>query len=119
MATITVVASNPAGHGSNVEKYFWETLTETNADGSPVTPAGLINGTVQVTGTFGSATVVLQGTCDGTNWVTVEDNAGNAISLTAAGAADFSCNYLSLRPFSSGGTGQDVDVTMILRHHVT
>lgn len=112
MATITPVRSSPAW---NIEKIFWETLTE-NDTATAVVPAGRIRGSVQVTGTFGSATVVLQGSNDGTNYATLEDNAGNAISLTAAGLADFSADCLQIRPSASGGTGQDVDITVILRH---
>ena len=72
-------------------------------------------GSVQVTGTFGSATIALQASNDGTNFVTLKDSAGTAISFTAAGMAEFSTAALYLKPTSSGGTADNVTVTVILR----
>jgi hypothetical protein len=72
-------------------------------------------GSVQVTGTFGGATITLQGSNDGTNFVTLKDSAGTAISVTAAGMAEFSTAALYLKPTSSGGTADNVTVTVILR----
>jgi len=47
-------------------------------------PGSLIRG-VQFTGTFGSGgTIVLEGSNDGTNFVTLTDPQGNAISKTSA-----------------------------------
>jgi len=88
--------------------------------GETATPVKLQNmqglaGSVQVTGTFGSATIVLQVSNDGTNWTTLSDSTGAAISLTAAGMREFSTAALFLRPSSSGGTGDNVDVTVVLR----
>ena len=72
-------------------------------------------GSVQITGTFGSATITLQGSNDGTNYVTLKDGGGNAISFTAAGMAEFSTAALYLKPTSTGGTSDNVTVTVILR----
>lgn len=114
MATITPAFSSPA---VNIQKVVWETLT-TGDTATAWTPAGLMPlfGAIQVTGTFGGATVVLQGTCDGTNWVTVKDKNNAEISLTSAGAFEFATAMLSLRPLISGGTSDDVDVTIICRN---
>jgi hypothetical protein len=84
------------------------------------TPVKLINqeglaGSVQVTGTFGSATITLQVSNDGTNFVTLKDSAGADISLTAAGMREFSTAALYLKPTSSGGTSDNVTVTVVLR----
>lgn len=72
-------------------------------------------GAVQVTGTFGGATIVLQVSNDGTNFVTLKDGTGTNISFTSAGMAEFSTAALWLRPSSSGGTSDDVTVTVVLR----
>jgi hypothetical protein len=72
-------------------------------------------GSVQVTGTFGSATITLQASNDGTNYVTLKDSTGTAISFTAAGMAEFSTAALYLKPTSTGGTADNVTVTVILR----
>ena len=70
---------------------------------------------VQVTGTFGGATIVMQGSLDGTNFFNLTDAFGNALSITAAGGADMNTAVLHIRPSSSGGTGDDVTVTFVIR----
>jgi hypothetical protein len=72
-------------------------------------------GSIQVVGTFGGASVALQGSNDGTNWVGLSDRAGTAIAITAAGGSEFSTSYVYLRPLATGGTGDDLDVFIALR----
>ena len=72
-------------------------------------------GAVQVTGTFGSATIALQVSNDGTNYVTLRDSAGSNITFTAAGMAEFSTAARYIKPTSSGGTADNVTVTIVLR----
>jgi hypothetical protein len=72
-------------------------------------------GSVQVTGTFGSATIALQVSNDGTNFVTLKNSLGEDITFTAAGMAEFSTAALYIKPTSSGGTADNVTVTVILR----
>lgn len=113
MATITPVINAPI---SGVASYTWETVTE-NDTASAVIPAGSepIFGSIQFTGTFGGATGVLQGSNDASNWVTLKDPNGTAVSTTAVGAFEFSTAMTYLRPSFSAGTSQDVDVVMVLR----
>lgn len=69
--------------------------------------------TFGVTGTFGGATVILQGSFDGgTTWVTLNDYKGNAISFTAAGVALVAENPPLIRPSTSGGTGTVIAATL-------
>lgn len=84
------------------------------------TPVKLINqaglaGAVQVTGTFGSATIALQVSNDGTNFATLKDGTGAAITFTAAGMSEFSTAALFIKPTSTGGTADNVTVTISLR----
>lgn len=99
----------------------WETLDNSDSDGAAWEPAGLsalVCG-VQVTGTFDSATVVMQGSWDGTNYVTLKDLDGSDISMTSAGVAEFSTSAAKIRPSTSGGgNSQDIDVTLIARGHM-
>ena len=61
--------------------------------------------TFGVTGTFGSATVVLKGSFDGgTTWIGLHDFANNAVSFTAAGMSLVAENPPLIAPFTSGGT---------------
>lgn len=113
MATIQFDAAMP---GHKCLTAAWEGLS-TGDTASPLTIDGTMGaiGSVQVTGTFGGATVVLQVSNDGTNWVTIKSLLGLDVSLTAAGLVEFSTGALFLRPAISGGTGDDVDVTVVLR----
>ena len=72
-------------------------------------------GSVQVTGTFGGATIALQVSNNGTNFVTLKDSTGTDITFTAAGMREFSTAALFIKPTSSGGTSDDVTVTVVLR----
>lgn len=76
--------------------------------------AGLA-GAVQFAGTFGGATVTLTGSNDGTNFVTLTDQVGTDISVTVAGLIEFSTACRYIKPGISGGTGDAVDVTVVLR----
>ena len=72
-------------------------------------------GAVQVTGTFGGATIALQVSNNGTNFVTLNDAVGSPITFTAAGMREFSTAALFIKPTSSGGTADNVTVTITLR----
>lgn len=94
---------------------LWETLT--NGDtGRPLLCPHFADKSVQVTGTFGSGgTVILEGSNDGTNWETLNDPQGTAISLTVAGMYQVLENTKMVRPSVTAGDGAtDLDVTMIV-----
>lgn len=113
MATITPTYD---GAYDKALEVFWEALTESDTAAAWV-PSGLeaLIAGVQVTGTFGGATVVLEGSWDGTNYETLRSIDGAAISLTAAGYAEFATTAKVIRPSASGGSSQDVDITIIAR----
>lgn len=113
MAEIAYAEANPFDPG--LTTVTWETLTEADTAGAYFMVNGPKRGCVTVTGTFGGATVVLQGSNDGTNWVTLTDLAGSAISVSAAGIAEFSTACMYVRASAGSGTGQDVDIIMALR----
>lgn len=100
------------------DEITWETLTSSNAAGSAYEPerTRAAIAAVQFTGTFDSATAVLQGSNDGTNWVTLNDTLGSAISFTSAGYAELSTALAYIRPSTSGGSGsQDIDCVLVAR----
>jgi len=72
-------------------------------------------GAVQFAGTFGGATVTLEGSNDGTNYATLTDPIGTDISTTSAGIYEFSTAVRYIKPGISGGSGDAVDVTVVLR----
>ena len=114
MATV-----NPArgSLGWGVETILWETMVTADTIVADLpSGAGPITGSIQVTVTFnGGTTVTLTGSNDGTNYVTIKDLAGDDISFTAAGAADFTTAMGYLKPAIASGSADDVDATVILR----
>jgi len=67
---------------------------------------------VQATGTFDSGTVTLQGSNDGTNWVSLVDPQGNAIAFTAAGGEQLLETPVWIRPIISGGTSPAINIIL-------
>ena len=73
----------------------------------------LSTASVQVSGTIGGATIVLQGSNDGVTYTTLKDTAGTDISFTAAGYVEFSSAAAFIKPSISGGTGDSINVTVV------
>lgn len=67
-------------------------------------------------GAWGSATLIMQGSNDGTNYVALNDLGGDAISLTEDGGFSVGEAHRELRPSMSGGTGDNVNVTLTVRY---
>jgi hypothetical protein len=113
MATVTPVLNTTV---VGVPRLIWEAL----ATGDTVTPFVVtqqygLAASVQVVGTFGGATVSLEVSNDGTNWVIAKDLQGEDITLTDTGYFEFSLSAAYIRPAISGGTSDDVDVIVVLR----
>lgn len=86
----------------------WTPLTTTNADGDPISYAsnGMGGVTFQVNGTFGaSGAMVVEGSNNGTNWYTLNDQANNAVSFSAAGLKTVRDMPLFIRPRVTAGDG--------------
>jgi hypothetical protein len=113
MATITPTR-NAIEYGTEIVSWTGLSTADTGTAIFANKTSG-ISGFMQVTGTFGGATIVLQGSNDNTNWVTLKDVTASNLSFSAAGGADFSTAAAYIRPSSSGGTGDDVTVTLTLR----
>ena len=92
-----------------VQGVEWETVGNTDV-GQPHEMAAWPDRTVHLFGTWGGATIVIQGSNDGTNWQTLRDPGGTLLSFTADGLKGILENPRFIRPSSSGGTGTDVDV---------
>jgi len=70
--------------------------------------------TIEIIGTWGGATAVIEGSNDGTNWNTLNDIEGEPLSFTEdSGFKLVLENPLYVRPSTSGGTGTDLDVTIV------
>ncbi len=93
----------------------WAGLT-TGDVGDALRYAGHADRTVQVFGTFGGATVTLQGSLDGTNWATLNDAQGDPISITAAKIESVTEAVRFTRPSVSGGSGASLTVMLFMRN---
>ena len=88
--------------------------------GQTVQHAGAADMSFQVFGTFGSATVILQGSnqpFDGTidTFWTLTDQADNAISFTSAGGEAVAPLAAAIRPSTSGGSGTAITAILFIR----
>ena len=116
MANVTPTHKQ-VGRGAHL--YTW---VMTNADnGLPVSVPGAADKSVQNVGTWGGATVVMQGSNDGTTWFELNavQNFTTAISSTAdatPGIQQIGENTVYVRPVSSGGTGTSVTVYLLARN---
>lgn len=70
---------------------------------------------VQISGTFNSATIVFQGSNNGSDYATLTDPQGNAISKTAAAIEAVSEHTRYIKPATSGGTSSAVTVTVLVK----
>ncbi len=118
MALITGLRTPTPGNTFHV---IWETLTETDDVGHPTSIPGASDRSIQVKGTVGGATVLIEGsnvlapTVDG-DWFTLHDENGDLLSFTAVDIGHaVSENTLHVRPRLTGGAGTDVDVLMLFR----
>lgn len=104
---------------AGVVLYKWEALGNAD-DGAPVSIGYAADITVQAIGTFGSATVRLQGSNDGTNWHNMTQKGGTTtLGFTAAGVHSVNEMPAYIRPLTAGGTGTDVDVIVAVHARFT
>lgn len=112
MATITPTKSY-------TERWvIWEWTPVTEADVASAAelthrPADII---LQVSGTFGAATIKASGSLDDTTYQgDLEDPGGTAIAITAAGGKAIRDAWRYIKPTWSGGTGQSNTIKLIAR----
>ena len=85
--------------------YTWGPLTTTNTAGEAITVGDYADRSIQFTGPFGGATAVLEGSNDGTNYLTLKDPQGNDLSFTSADGGDVSTVMWWTRVSITGGDG--------------
>lgn len=96
--------------------HHWS-LTTANTDGVPISFPGAADRVIQVLGTMGGATCILEGSLDGgTTYFGLKDPNGNAVSFTSAGGCAITENCLLIRPrLSVGGSGAAIEVYLLSR----
>lgn len=118
MATITPTISNPSKFKDYSIIYQWSSLTNDTSDvGAALELPGWADRSVQITGTFGAGgTCVIEGSNDGTNYVTLNNLQGSALSLTSATVKGIAEITRYIRPRISGGDGTtSLTITILAR----
>ena len=102
--------------GNNVHFLQWTPLLNGDS-GAPFSMSGYADRSAQIVGTFGAGgTVLLEGSNDGTNYATLNDPQGVAISKTATGIFEISQIVKFIRPRVSAGDGTtSITVTLLAR----
>lgn len=116
MATIAKTTTTVGTSDDRVYSVAWASMA--NGDtGEAVELPMTRDRSVQVTGTFGAGgTIVIEGSNDGTNYVTLTDLQGNAISKTAAFVEQVQEITQYIRPRVTAGDGTtSLTVTMLMR----
>lgn len=105
MATRTATIAEIKAFGERAHLITWTGLLNGD-DGSRIEMPGHTWRSIQFTGTFGAGgTIVFEGSNDGTNYVTLTDPQGNAISKTAAGLEQSEEVTRYVRPRVTAGDG--------------
>ena len=115
MATIVPTIVPVGNQDGSVKRITWTPVTE-NDTCAPVQAAAYADKSIQVLGTFGSATVALHGSNDGgATFAALNLPAGTAIGITAAGIKAVLENTEQIKPVISGGTSQSLTIVVLGR----
>jgi hypothetical protein len=104
----------PAG-GIDAIVTTWTPFAASGDTGQPLQRIDLSDRSVQVTGNFAGATIVFEGSNDGTNYFTLSSPSGTALSFTAASLMQVSTPVAFVRPHVTTGSGASLTVTMTAR----
>jgi hypothetical protein len=118
MPVIALAETRDQTVGNNAHFVQWTPLLNGDS-GAPYPMPGFADRSVQIGGTFGvGGTVVIEGTIDGTNYVTLADPQGVALSKTAAALLEIMQITKLIRPRVSAGDGTtSITVTLLARRN--
>jgi len=114
MAVISFTRSEPSA--SKAKIVTWLAIANDDT-ATPFLPVELDTAvaSVQISGTFGGATLTFQQSNDGTNWFTAKTPIGDNVSATAAGMFELSLSALYVRPSIAGGSSSSLNVILVAR----
>lgn len=104
MATIVPVTTFPFETSRDVAITTWDNMLAGD-DGEPVRLAVYSDRTIQVSGTFGGASVTIGGSNDGVTYHALADAQGNALTLTSGALKAIIELPVYLKPRVFGGDG--------------
>ena len=102
--------------GDNTMVFNWDTLTTTNADGTPIPEnyADYTDRNVDVDGTFGAGGNLRVAGTNRAAYKALNDSFGNALNIAAAAVKSIAEVPLLTRPEVTAGDGDtDLDVTIV------
>lgn len=108
---MAVKPANTTATESGLVSVAWAAVPEGDTYAAAET-GGLFERSVQVGGTFGGATVLIQGSNDGVTYFTLNDLQDNPLSFAAAGVAAIQENVRYIKPSASGGTNSSINVNV-------
>lgn len=116
MATVTPTLTKVGDQDDSAILLTWA-LTTANTDGSLIEWTQWADRCFQAAGTWGGATLTIQGSNDGSNWFTLSNAAGAAAAtFTADGGKSIIELPRYVRPnLTTPGTGATVSVTLLAR----
>ena len=114
---MTVIAIVPTKISRGSHKWVWAAMGNADTGGALGPDGGGIafaDKTVQIVASnYGGATIVIQGSNDGTNWFTLTNPNNDNLSFTIGDQLEAILeNPLYIRPKTSGGTGTVITVTL-------
>lgn len=114
MAVIPFTRSEPSASKAKIVTWL---AIENGDTAAPFLPVELDTAvaSVQISGTFGGATLTFQQSNDGTNWYTAKTPTGDNVTATAAGMFELSLSGLYVRPNLSGGSSSSLNVILVAR----
>ncbi len=113
MATIPVQKADDQVHART---FWWEALVTGSLDGAKVELPDHADCSVQVFGTWNTATLTFQGSNDGINWLPLTDPQGNDVAGTDDFLEQIVENVRYMRPLvTSVGASTDLDVYLHTR----
>jgi hypothetical protein len=118
MAVSAFTSAKIKGFGEKASLITWSDIPTGNTGAAIQNPTHA-DRSVQVAGTFGGSTVIIQGSNNSTNgvdgdWVTLTDPAGAALSFTSTGLKQILQVTKWVRPSVSGGAAAAIDVDLLM-----
>lgn len=107
----TAVSRDHLASHNQLQLRQWTLAAGETGDAAPFM-AAFPDRSVQVEGTFGGTTITFEGSNDGTNWQTLTDEQGDALSFTVAGLRQILQCTVHVRPKSTGGAGASVVISL-------
>lgn len=116
---MVVISPTRAESDGQTHRFVWSGLSEGDTAQSIRIP-GVDDRAVQVFGTFGGATVTVEGSIQdqATVFATLKDKHGNLLSFTDAGLEQIAGLVTHIRPAITGGTGAEVTVVFLARKNI-